>query len=144
MEEILKNHFEVVYKEYKDYLQFAETVAPKVAKGREEFTKFMFENRGNIDAIVDKLVDINSKPSLYQADLQRLQMRLVYVTEAYESVIEIPQEIKNEVKQLKPKQLFKIEGSEAIELEPELIKNIEESFKSAEFKKIAEVLESIE
>lgn len=144
MEDLLKNHFEVVYKEYKDYVQFAESIAPKIAKEREEFTKFMSENKEDTDTVVNKLLELNFKPSLYQADLQRLQMRLIYVAEAFDSVIEIPQEIKNELKTLKVKQLFKVEGSEAIELEPELIKNIEENFKSSEFQKIAKILENIE
>ena len=133
MEQIAKNHFEIVYKEYKEYEKFAKNLAPKIVKEREEFAKYIAENKDNAEDIVNKLVELNFKPSLYQADLQRLQMRLTYVFEAYDSIIDIPSEIKEEVKSLKPKQLFKIENGAAVEIEPDVIKNIEESFKSKEF-----------
>lgn len=143
MEDIAKNHFEVVYKEYKEYENFAKNLAPKILKEREEFAKYMADNKDNADDIVNKLVELNFKPSLYQADLQRLQMRLVYVFEAYDSIIEIPSEVKEEIKVLKPKQLFKIENNEAVEIEPEVIKNIEDNFKSQEFNNIVKVLEGL-
>lgn len=143
MEDIAKNHFEVVYKEYKEYENFAKNLAPKILKEREEFAKYMADNKDNADDIVNKLVELNFKPSLYQADLQRLQMRLVYVFEAYDSIIEIPSEVKEEIKGLKPKQLFKIENNEAVEIEPEVIKNIEDNFKSQEFNNIVKVLEGL-
>lgn len=130
MEEIAKNYLEVIYKEYKDYENFAKTLAPNILKGREELAKIITEKGIDSPDIIDKIVEFEFKPTLYQTDLQRLQLRLVYVVDAYSQIIEIPKELLEEVSKLRPKFLYKPDGNDIIELEPETIKNVEDNFKT--------------
>lgn len=126
IEEVLKTDFEIIYQEYKEYETFIKGIAEEVKKSRESFAKFAQENSTDIDKIVDKLIEVNEKPILYQNDLMRLQLRLVYSYDLVKGILEIPQEIKIEVENLRPKQLFKIEKGESVALDQELIDRIKQ------------------
>jgi hypothetical protein len=126
IEEVLKTDFETVYQEYKSYETFIKGIVEEVKKDREGFAKFAQENSTDVDKIVDKLIEVNEKPILYQNDLMRLQLRLVYSYDLVKGIVEIPQEIKTEIENSRPKQLFKIENGEAVVLDQELIDKIKQ------------------
>ena len=126
IEEVLKTDFETVYQEYKSYETFIKGIAEEVKKDREGFAKFAQENSTDTDKIVDKLIEVNEKPILYQNDFMRLQLRLVYSYDLVKGIVEIPQEIKTEIENSRPKQLFKIENGEAVVLDQELIDKIKQ------------------
>ena len=126
IEEVLKTDFETVYQEYKSYETFIKVIAEEVKKDREGFAKFAQENSTDADKIVDKLIEVNEKPILYQNDFMRLQLRLVYSYDLVKGILEIPQEIKTEIENSRPKQLFKIENGEAVVLDQELIDKIKQ------------------
>lgn len=126
IEEVLKTDFETVYQEYKSYETFIKGIAEEVKKDREGFAKFAQENSTDADKIVDKLIEVNEKPILYQNDFMRLQLRLVYSYDLVKGIVEIPQEIKTEIENSRPKQLFKIENGEAVVLDQELIDKIKQ------------------
>lgn len=126
IEEVLKTDFETVYQEYKSYETFIKGIAEEVKKNREGFAKFAQENSTDADKIVDKLIEVNEKPILYQNDFMRLQLRLVYSYDLVKGILEIPQEIKTEIENSRPKQLFKIENGEAVVLDQELIDKIKQ------------------
>ena len=126
IEEVLKTDFETVYQEYKSYETFIKGIAEEVKKDRAGFAKFAQENSTDADKIVDKIIEVNEKPILYQNDFMRLQLRLVYSYDLIKGIVEIPQEIKTEIENSRPKQLFKIENGEAVVLDQELIDKIKQ------------------
>ena len=126
IEEVLKTDFETVYQEYTSYETFIKGIAEELKKNTEGFAKFAQENSTDADKIVDKLIEVNEKPILYQNDFMRLQLRLVYSYDLVKGIVEIPQEIKTEIENSRPKQLFKIENGEAVVLDQELIDKIKQ------------------
>lgn len=138
--EVLKNYFEIIYLEYKDYEKFIKTIAPQVIEDRKNFASFAQENKDNIELLIDKLVEVNEKPVLYQNDLQKLQLKLAFTYEAIKEIIEIPLEIRAEIEKTNTKQLFKIENNEAIPLNEELLTKIKEQTKSSSRQYLMDIL----
>lgn len=118
MKELLENHFQTVYGEYKEYETFVREIAPKIKTEREEFDKYLQKNLDDVEGAVDRLFDINSKPALYQNDLVNLQSRLIHTYETLKETVEIPVEIKTEIESFKkPKQTYKIEKGNPVEID---------------------------
>jgi len=130
MEEILKNNFEVAYKEYKEYESYFKSAAPKIKEEREQYVKFAEKHKDDLDTLADKLFEIQSVVGLKENDLIKLQVRLITVYEMVKDILEIPADIKKEIEAfVKPKQYYKIEQGEAIEIDPELSRRVKEEGK---------------
>lgn len=130
MEDILKNIFEIAYKEFKDYEIYFKAIAPEIKEKREQFTEFVVSNKDNIDLLAEKLFENDVIPEMHKLDLINLQNRLIYTYETVKDVLEIPAEIKTEIEAfIKPKQVYLIQAGEAKELDPEHTKKIKTSAK---------------
>lgn len=130
MKEILENHFETVYKEFKEYETFLKSAAKEIKEQNEKFTQFTVDNKDNIDAITSELFEIQSKPHFYQNDLVKLLNRLIHTYEAVKEVIEIPEDIKKEISNfIKPKQFYRIENGNAVEIDTEFLEKSKEEAK---------------
>lgn len=123
--QILENIFQTAYSEYKEYETFFKNVAPKIKQQREEFSQKVLNNPNDVENLTEELFDNNTRPVSYQTDLINLQNRLLTTYETVKDVIEIPAEVKKEIETfIKPKQLYKIDKGEAIELDPEYMKQM--------------------
>lgn len=129
IEEVLKSAFETIYQEYKSYETFMGKLEEKTKKGRDEYPQFVQDNIGDVDKIVNKLVEINDAPVCHGNDFMRLKFRLLYSYDLIKGIVEIPQEIKTEIENSRPKQLFKIENGEAVVLDQDLLDKIREKTK---------------
>ena len=124
--------FETAWKEYKDYDTYLKSISDPLKKERESFEKYVVENKSKMNEIVNKLFDINQKPSLHLSDIVTLKNRLVYLYEAYKDLIEIPEDVKKEILTFqKPKIIYKItKDGNAVDIDPEYTKNLKSKVKS--------------
>lgn len=136
---IQENIFEIVYKEYKDYEKFVKGQLNTIKKDREGFEKFAIENKDNIEAITEKMFEVNQNPVYYQTDLLRLQVKLIYTHNALKDLIDIPEDVTKEISEFViPKQMFTIKDGKAEvvdvnyneQIKKEAKKNYEESVKA--------------
>ncbi len=119
MEEILKNNFETVYKDYKDYESFVSSTKDSINKQREAFKDRAIKEQ-NEDLLVNDLFDLSLKPIQSDADLRILRDRLISVYDAYRIVIDFPEEIKQEIKSLqRPLQIYTISKGEQVDIDKE-------------------------
>ena len=123
--ENLKNKLETAYKEYKEYKEFAESIKEQVDKNRKDFAEFALQNVSNPQLLTDKFLEVNEKPTLYQNDLMKLQLRLVSVFDTIKEDVEnIPQELVEEVETYRVDNIFKIVDNAPIAINQEIVDRI--------------------
>ena len=116
--EILQNHFEVVYKEYKDYESYLASIKDETIKQREGFNERAVKGGEHIDTLVSALFDISIKPIQIEDDLRVLKDRLISVYDAYKIVIDFPENIKEEMKNLqRPFQAYRLSGDVLVDID---------------------------
>lgn len=108
MTEGLKSQFEIVYQDFKKYEDFLKAESENIKKERENFNEFAVQNKDNIDLVLERLFEINERPTFYREDFQKLGLKLYYTYEALQNILEIPQEIRTEIENLKPRYYYNI------------------------------------
>jgi len=125
--EILQNNFETVYKEYKDYLAYIESIKEEINSQRESFKNRVVSGKDDEDTLVSALFDVSLKPIQHETDLKILRDRLIATFDAYRDILDFPEEVKEEVKNLvKPIQIYAIDNGKLIEVNKELNDTIRE------------------
>jgi hypothetical protein len=106
---ILENHFETVYKEYKEYDSYIESTREEVEKRRKDFKDRVLESKESDDILSSELFELSLRPIQSHEDLRILRDRLISVYDAYKIVIDFPSEVSEEIKALKrPIQTYRV------------------------------------
>ncbi len=117
--DILKNHFETVYRDYKDYEAFIISIQDEVKKKREDFQERAVKGGESEDTLVSALFDLSIKPIQSEEDLRVLRNKLIAVYDAYKIVIDFPEDIKEEVNNLaRPYQAYRIVNNTQVDIDP--------------------------
>lgn len=124
MEQGLKSQFEIVYQDFKKYEDFLKAESENIKKERENFNEFAVKNKDNIDLVLERLFEINERPTFYREDFQKLGLKLYYTYEALQNVLEIPQEIRTEIENLKPRYYYNIFEGQAKVIDQEYVDKI--------------------
>lgn len=107
--QILENTFETVYKEYKEYNAYLDTIQEDVEAKRKEFKEKVANTKDSDEMLADELFNLSLRPMQSQEDLRILRDRLINVYDAYKIVIDFPTEIIEEIKALKrPLQTYRV------------------------------------
>ena len=88
------------------------------------------KNQTDIDQIKQILFESSEKQMMYQADFIGLQNRLFHTIENYKDLIEIPQEVKKEVENIKFIQIFKIKNGKEIVVSQEIVDQAKDQIKN--------------
>lgn len=130
MEDKIKSQLEKVYTEYIDYKEFLKDKIKRPEDIRKEVAQ---EIKGETDLskIQNILFEKSEKQAMYQADFIGLQTRLFHTIENYKELMEIPQEIKTEVENIKFVQIFKIKNNTAIVVSEDVVNQAKENLKKA-------------
>ena len=116
MEEKLIKNLDKYYKEFKDYENYFNSYNEEQTKVIPEKIKEFLANEASKEKAFEFMVDIRIKPSLMGLDLNILKERLLTAYETVENLeLEIPQEIKTEIEELKSKKdtfIFTVKNSE--------------------------------
>lgn len=119
--EILQNNFETVYKEYKDYASYIDSIKEESNSQVEDFKKRAVSGNEEESVLVSALFDLSIKPIQHQTDLKILRDRLIAVFDAYKILLEFPEEIKEEIKNLiRPIQIYSINNGKEIEINKDM------------------------
>lgn len=117
--DILKNNFEEVYKEYKDYEQFVLSSKEAIETGKEEFRNIAVSGELSDSELVNRLFDLSIKPLQSDLDLRILRDRMVSTYDAYKVVIDFPEEIKEEIRNIiRPVTTYRIVSNKQEEVDP--------------------------
>lgn len=128
--DILQNNFETVYKEYKDYTAYIESIKEEINSQRESFKKRVASGKDDEDTLVSALFDVSLKPIQHETDLKILRDRLIATFDAYRDILDFPEEVKEEVKNLvRPIQIYAVDNGKLIEVNKELNDKIREDAK---------------
>jgi hypothetical protein len=118
--DILQNYFETVYKEYVDYRDVLASKKDEIDKGRIEFQNKASKFTGDKDLLVNELFDLSIKPIQSEADLRVLRDRLINVFEAYKTVLDFPETVKQDIALLsRPTQIYTIVNGEQVDIDKE-------------------------
>ena len=124
MTEGLKSQFEIVYQDFKKYEDFLKAESENIKKERENFNEFAVQNKDNMDLVLERLFEINERPTFYREDFQKLGLKLYYTYETLQNVLEIPQEIRTEIENLKPRYYYNIFEGQAKVIDQEYVDKI--------------------
>jgi|GEM_PF-5703541 len=114
MKEQLTAYLEQIWTEYLDYKEFIKSIAKPVEELRKEVAQKITPQTTAYEA-QQLFFNGFEKIMLHNGDFINQQNRLFYTVEAYKNSIEIPQEIKTEVENLKFLQIFAIkDGKETV------------------------------
>lgn len=104
--DILQNHFETVYKEYKDYESFLISQEEDIKKQRDSFKDLVLKGNHTEEFLIDKLFELSIKPLQSDEDLRNLRNRMLSVYDAYKIIIDFPTEIISEINSLNRPNMF--------------------------------------
>ncbi len=118
--DILQNNFETVYKEYKDYKFFVESIGDEIKAQRDAFKERAVSGKDDDDTLVSALFDLSIKPIQHDTDLKILRERLINTYDAYRDVLEFPEDVKEEVRNLiRPLQIYNVSNGSLVEINKE-------------------------
>lgn|SRR6478609_9126566 len=118
--QILQNNFETVYKDYKEYEAFFDSIKDSVQSQRADFERRAVNGGESDDVLVSALFDISIKPMQTAEDLRVLRDRLIATYDAYKIVIDFPTAIIEEINSLKrPLQAYRLSNGKQIEIDKE-------------------------
>ena len=129
MEEKLKSRLELVYSEYIEYKNFLKEHYKPQEQLRNEIIE-QLKTETDTDNLLNLFFEKAEKQAMYQADFIKLQNRLFHTIEDYDDLIEIPQEIKEEVKNMKFTQIFKIKNGKDLVVDKDLVDAAKETIKN--------------
>lgn len=129
MEEKIKAILEKVYTEFVEYKEFLKDKIKRPDEIRKEVAE-KIKNQTDIDQIKQILFESSEKQMMYQADFIGLQNRLFHTIENYKDLIEIPQEVKKEVENIKFIQIFKIKNGKEIVVSQEIVDQAKDQIKN--------------
>lgn len=124
-----KAHLEKVYTEYIQYKEYIKDKIKQPDQIRKEIAEEI-KTELNIDRIQDLVYQKSEKNLIYQADFKNLMTRLYHTIEAYKDILEIPEEIKEEVKLYKFVQLLSIKNNMEKVVDQAAIDQIKDAIKS--------------
>lgn len=136
MQETLIAYLEKVFSEYMEYKSFI----LELIKSREKENQKMLEtitDSSTDEEIIDLFYKNNEKFHLHQLDFANQHQRLFYTVEAYKNSIEIPPEIKEELKEKKFIQSFAVKNGKEEVVDQQAIQFTKEQIKK-EFDKSRE------
>lgn len=138
--DILQNHFETVYKEYKDYESFLISQEEDINKQRESFKELVLKGDHTEEFLIDKLFELSIKPLQSDEDLRNLRNRMFSVYDAYKIVIDFPTEIINEINSLnRPTMFYMIDkGSQYV-----VNKDFNDRYKESRKQRLKEIINQI-
>lgn len=128
-ETIAKAHLEQVYTEYINYKEYIRDKVKPQDQIRKEIAEEI-KNNPDIEKIQDLIFQKSEKNMIYQTDFKNLMTRLYHTIEAYKDILEIPEEIKEEVKLYKFVQLLAVKNNTEKVVDQEAIDKIKEAIKS--------------
>lgn len=140
--QILQNNFETVYKDYKEYEAFFDSIKDNIQSQRNDFEKRAVNGGESDDVLVSALFDISLKPMQSAEDLRVLRDRLISTYDAYKIVIDFPAEIKEEVNNLKrPLQAYRISNGNQVEIDKEKNDKFKEDVRKSHLELIKQLQE---
>ena|SRR5690349_18727361 len=129
MEERLIAYLEKVWNEYTEYKEYVKLISKPVDELRKEVAKKITEATSEED-ITDIYFNSVEKVMLHNGDFINQQNRLFYTVETLKNSIEIPEEIKEEVKNLKFVQIFAVKNKEATVINEEALEFTKKGIKN--------------
>lgn len=138
--DILQNHFETVYKDFKDYESYITSNIEELNKQRESFKDRVVSGKDNEDSLISALFDLSIKPIQSDEDLRILRDRLINVYDSYKIALDFPTEIINEISKLKrPYQAYRIDNGNQVVID----KDKNDKFRQEVRKKHSEYLKAL-
>jgi hypothetical protein len=105
----MQAYLEKVWTEYIDYKDFIKENTKPAEELRKELASKITVGTTKEQA-VEMVLEIMEKQNLYGADFRQQQNRLFFTVEAFKDEMEIPQEIKKELENVKFLQIFAIKN----------------------------------
>ena len=128
---ILEDIFEQVYTEFSEYDDFISKVSKQIENDRKNYQKFARDNRDNVEALYEKMYEINEKPVMYGNDHIALQTKIVTIYDVVKDIIDIPKDVRERINMLpRRKMYFKIDNGEPVEINPQYNENIRKQARS--------------
>lgn len=129
MNEQQLNYLEKVFVEYIEYKNYLKSIIKPVPELLKEVAE-KINDKTTEEQATEIYMDVIGVQKLHQEDFFNQQQRLFYTVEAYKDIMEIPQEIKTEIENLKFLQCFAVKNNkteivdqQAIDFTKEQIRN---------------------
>ena len=114
MEEQIKNYLEKAYTEYIEYENFLKSIIKPIDVVRKEIAEKITAETTE-EEVTELYFNNVEKTLLHRRDFVEQRQRLFYTVEAYKDLMEIPQEIKDKVKEMSFIQIFGVKiGKEEV------------------------------
>lgn len=120
MEEKLTAYLEKVWNEYSEYKEYIKNISKPISELRSEVAQKITAETTPEQA-QELFFEGFEKVMLHNGDFINQQNRLFYTVEALKTSIEIPQEIKDEVKNMQFVQIFAIKNKESTVINEEAL-----------------------
>ncbi len=120
MEEKLTPYLEKVWNEYSEYKEYIKTISKPISELRSEVAQ-KITTETTPEQAQELFFEGFEKVMLHNGDFINQQNRLFYTVEALKTSIEIPQEIKDEVKNMQFVQIFAIKNKESTVINEEAL-----------------------
>lgn len=141
MNETAIAYLEQIWTEYTEYKEYIKTIAKPIEELRKEVAQKITPNTTPEEA-QQLFFSGYEKIMLHNRDFINQQNRLFYTVEAYKNIVEIPQEIKTEVENIRFLQIFAIKdgketviNQEALDFTKKQIEDVMNSIGIEDFKK---------
>ena len=109
MEEQIKNYLEKAYTEYIEYENFLKSIIKPIDVVRKEIAEKITAETTE-EEVTELYFNNVEKTLLHRRDFVEQRQRLFYTVEAYKDLMEIPQEIKDKVKEMSFIQIFGVKN----------------------------------
>lgn len=120
MTENLTAYLEKVWNEYTEYKNYVKAIAKPIEELRAEVAKKITQNTTEQEA-ENIIFEGFEKNILHNGDFINQQNRLFYTVETLKGVVEIPQEILEELKNMKFIQIFAVKNRESTVINEEAL-----------------------
>ena len=130
MTENITAYLEKVWTEYSEYKEFIKSISKPIEELRKEVAQKITQET-TAEQAQKLFFEGFEKIMLHNGDFIYQQNRLFYTVEAYKNIIEIPQEIKTEVENIKFTQIFKIKNNTEVVVSEEVVNQARENLKKA-------------
>lgn len=120
MKENLTAYLEKVWNEYTEYKNYVKAITKPIEELRAEVAKKITQNTTEQEA-ENIIFEGFEKNILHNGDFINQQNRLFYTVESLKGVIEIPQEILEELKNMKFIQIFAVKNGESTVINEEAL-----------------------
>ena len=130
--ENLKSQLETAYSEYLEYKEYVVSIQEQLKKDKEELAKFSLDNMQDVELIAEKFIEVNEKPTLFQNDLMKLQLKLVTIYDVVREVVQdIPASLSEEIETYRVNNIFKIIDKKPVVVNEAQLQKIKEITKNS-------------